>query len=253
MIVDIHIHLDDEKYNSDRDEVIKRAKDAKVVKIITAGLNKETNRASLALAQKYDIVQAMLGIYPEDAEKLTDEEVNKELQFISDNKDAIYGIGECGLDLFHGTHDGLEKQKTTLIKQIKLAKKLKKPILIHSRKAEQETIDLLRKNKAQRVIMHCFSGKKSLIKEGIELEYSFSIPTNCTRAQNFQQLIEMVPLRQLLTETDGPYLSPYKNEDATFNRNEPAYITETIKIISQIKGITTEDCIHQLYMNFQRL
>jgi len=251
MLVDIHIHLDHELYNPDRDEVIKRAKDVGLKAIVTAGIDKETNRKALALSEEYDIVKAAVGIYPETAESMSNDEIEKELTWIEEHTNEIYAIGECGLDLHNGKD--LQKQTEVFVKQIKLAKKLKKPLIVHSRKAEKETLQVLQKQNAQQVVLHCFSGNKKLIEEGVNVKYYFSIPANIIRSDQLQTMVKMVPLRQLLTETDGPYLAPYKNEDGTFHRNESAYIDKAIGVIADIKGITKQDCKNQLFMNFQKL
>ena len=252
MLVDIHIHFDDSQYDADREAVMQRAKEAGVTTIITAGLGPKTNRKALALTQQYDCVRATLGIYPIDAldEQHAATDITAELAYIEEHKQNIFGIGECGLDLFHGKD--IDKQIPVFAQQIALARKLKKPIVVHSRKAELETIETLEKHKAERVVLHCFGGRKHFIEKAVALGYYFSIPPSILRATHFQQLVEVVPLRQLLTETDGPYQSPFKKDDVPV-RNEPAFILETIRCIARIKGLTEQECRNQLYMNFQRL
>jgi TatD DNase family protein len=265
MLIDVHCHLDHHLYKNDLDQVIERARKAGVSRIITSGIDFNTNKIALHLADKYDIVEAALGRYPEDA---LDREgyyennpgiefntVDEDIAFMRKNKDKFIAIGECGLDLFNGKN--LEAQKTVFRKLIELSIELDKPLIIHSRDAEREALEVVQEYKGKinphKVILHCFSGRKSLIKMAIDEGYNFSIPTNIGRAQNFQGLVEKCPLKQLLTETDAPYLSPYKNPDGSFNRNESAYVMETIKIIAKIKGLTEEDCINQIFMNYQRI
>lgn len=263
MLIDVHCHLDHHFYKDDLDKVIENAKKAGVVKIITSGIDRNTCEIALALAKKYDIVEAALGRYPEDAldregyykqnPNIKRTTVEEDIEFMRKHKDGFVAIGECGIDLFNGENE--EKQARVFKKLIELSIELNKPIIIHSRKAERQCIELLeeykRKIKPENVILHCFSGRKSLIKIAIENGYKFSIPTNIGRAEHFQGIVNKAPLKTILTETDGPYLSPYKNEDGSFNRNESAYVKETIKIIAQIKGITEEDCENQLFMNYQ--
>jgi len=138
--------------------------------------------------------------------------------------------------------------KKTKIKIIKLSKKINKPLIIHSRKAESDIIDILENSDAKKVILHCFSGKLKLIKKAAELGYYFSVPTNVVRSSQFQKLVEMVDINQLLTETDSPYLSPYKNR-----RNEPAFIIETIKKIAEIKNISINETANNIFMNYQKV
>lgn len=263
MLIDVHCHLDHHFFKQDLDQVIEKAKKAGVVRIITSGIDRHTCEVALKLAKKYDIVRAALGRYPEDA---LDREgyyennpdafpttIDEDLEFMRKHKDDFVAIGECGLDMYNGKH--LEKQIVVFKKLIELSIELNKPIIIHSRKAEREVIEILETYKGrinpEKVILHCFSGRKSLIKIAIERNYKFSIPTNIGRAEHFQGIVDNAKLGQLFTETDAPYLSPYKNEDGSFNRNEPSYVNETIKIISKIKKITEEECKNQLFMNYQ--
>jgi TatD DNase family protein len=265
MLIDVHCHLDHHYYKNDLDEVINNAKKSGVLKIITSGIDRNTCEFALSLSKKYNIVEAALGRYPEDAldregyyknnPDIKRTTIEQDLEFMKQHKNEFVAIGECGIDLFNGHIDNLEKQSNVFRKLIELSIELDKPIIIHSRKAERQVIEILEeykdKLKPENVIMHCFSGRKSLIKISIENGYKFSIPTNIGRAQNFQWIVKEAPIKNILTETDAPYLSPYKNEDGSFNRNEPSYVNETIKIIAKIKGITEEECKKQIYMNYQ--
>lgn len=268
MLIDSHCHLDHFYYKKDLSEIIARAKKANVKYIITNGIDYETNLESLKIAEKYpQIVKLALGFYPTDALDREYDEENKKgadnihskktiedsIALIEQNKDKIIAIGEIGLDLYTGKN--LSAQLKTLDKMIKLAIKLNKPIILHTRKAEKETLDFLEQfNLApEKVILHCFSGKQSLVTQAIKKGYIFSIPTNLVRAESFQHLVSICPLNQILTETDGPYLSPFKNEDKSFNRNEPSYIKESIKIIAKIKNLKEEQVEKQVLDNFERV
>jgi len=249
LLVDVHAHLDLKEFDSDLDEVIKRAETAGIKAIINNGLNPESNRKTLELSKKYPIIKPALGLYPDDAIKLTEKQIQDEINFIKKNKNKIIAIGEVGLDYKYCKKEQEQKlQKEILIKIIKLSEKINKPIIIHSRKAEQELIEILEKEKTKKVILHCFSGKLKLIKKAAELGYYFSIPTNITHSQHFQKLAELVDINQLLTETDSPYLSPYKNK-----RNEPSFIIEAIKKIAEIKSISTNETANNIFMNYQKV
>lgn len=236
MYVDVHCHLDHELLKVD--EVIKRARKAGVKKIITNGVNPRTNRIALELANKYNEVEAALGIYPDEAGDI-DEEIN----FIRENK--IVAIGEIGLD--YAEEVDRERQKSVFEKQLKLAEELKLPVIVHSRKAELDVIEMLEERKLK-VIMHCFCGKKNLVKRVRDNKWYFSIPTNVVRAQNFQQIVSNVPMNQILTETDAPFLSPFRGEV-----NEPANVVESVKVISRIKEMEQEEVKNMIYYNFQRV
>jgi len=248
LLVDVHAHLDLKEFNSDLDDVIKRAEQAGVKVIINNGLNPESNRKTLELSKKYKIVRPALGLYPDDAIKLTQEQIKNEINFIKKNKDKIIAIGEVGLDYkYCKKKQEQEFQKEIFLKIINLSKKINKPLIIHSRKAESDVIEILEKEKAKKVILHCFSGKLKLIKKAADLGYYFSIPTNITHSQHFQKLAEVVDINKILTETDAPYLSPYKNR-----RNEPFFIIEAVKKIAQIKNISINETANNIFMNYQK-
>jgi TatD DNase family protein len=254
--IDIHSHLDFPEICPRIDEVIKNAKSAGVNIILTNGVDKKTNRTSLELAKKYDIVKACLGFYPPDA--LNTElsggddfsfdwsEFEKELDFIRKNKSHITAIGEVGMDYKNGKDK--EMQEKVFVFFINLAKELDKPIIVHSRKAEEDVINILEREKVKKVIMHCFSGKKQLIERGVKLGFYFSIPGNVVRAENIQLLVKMVPINQIFAETDAPFLSPFKDKT-----NEPAFVVESYKKIADIKGMVIEEVKNNIFMNWQRL
>ena len=158
--------------------------------------------------------------------------MHETLSFIRTHTREIAAIGEVGLD-FKFSSDR-EHQSENFRKIIALARELKKSLIIHSRKAEKEVVELLERSgiPKQLVVLHCFSGNKKLIGHATKLGYTFSIPCNITRSQHFQMLAMMVPITQLLTETDGPYLPP---DGST--RSEPAHVANTVKKIAELKGI----------------
>lgn len=258
LIVDVHAHLDHSDFSKDLDQVIARAKAAGVKAIITNGINPETNRKTLELAEKYDIVKAALGLYPgdvlrkdiEEGYPLKDEEfdIDSEIDFIKKNKNKIIALGECGLDFVRSDAFERKGQIEVFEKMIALAENINKPIIVHSRKAEQSVIDVLESSSIKKVVLHCFCGKKGLIKKAEDMAYYFSIPCNIVRAHNFQYLVNKVNLSRLLTETDCPCLSPYVGR-----RNEPAFIVETLKKIAEIKKMEVEEVEKNIFMNYQAL
>ncbi len=250
ILVDVHAHLDYPEIEKDVDDIIDRAKKTGVKAIIANSVAHKSMRKTLELAGKYDIVKAAIGIYPPDAlekesGKKNDPDIDEELKFIEENKNKIIAIGECGLDYYNGKK---ENQIEIFKKQLELAKKLDKPIIVHSRKAEEDVIDILEESGYKKVVMHCFCGKKKLIKKAADLGFYFSIPTNVVRAQNIQDTVKEVNINQLLTETDAPFLSPFKNK-----MNEPAFIIEAVKKIAEIKGFTEEEVANNIWLNYQRL
>jgi len=244
MLVDVHCHLDFPQFKDKLDFIISRAKKNSVVKIINNGTDIISNRKTLELAEKYDIVEASLGIYPTEALKLSDEELENELNFIKKNKNKIIAIGEVGLEF--QKDENHKQQKIIFEKFIELSEKTSLPLIVHSRGAEKEAVEMLLSSKVKKVVLHCFNGNKNLIKIASENNFLFSIPTVIVRLYHFQNLVNTVSLKNILTETDAPFLSPFKNKV-----NEPAFISETIKKISEIKKITKEEAEKIIFMNFQ--
>lgn len=258
--VDVHSHMESSRFSEDLDEVLQKSKDAGVVCVINSGVNPETNRKSLELSKKYDFVKASFGLYPVDSivekvgPKVSDDypreiegfSVDDEIKWIEEHKDDCVAIGEVGLD-YQVAPDFKEEQKEVFQKAIELAKRLNKPIVIHSRKAESDATQML-KGQGLTVIMHCFSGKKALIREGAEAGFYFSVPPVIARLQHFETLVKLVPIEQLLTETDAPYLSPVAGE-----RNDPTNVPITIKKIAEIKEMTEEKVAEKIYGNFERV
>ncbi|MEK6809724.1 MAG: TatD family hydrolase [Nanoarchaeota archaeon] len=263
-LVDVHCHLTHEYFKDKLDAVLKRAEKAGLKALIVSGVNPPANRDVLALAKKHPkLIKASLGIYPIDALGIQPDGVGlphqkgpinleEEFKFIEKNKDAVHCIGEIGMD-FHWA----DKEKTyaqqaeNFSRIIRFAIKIKKPIVIHSRKAEEECLQILEeevKNQEIPVIQHCFSGRKSLMGKGVELGHYFSIPPCIVKSSNFQTLVKKVPLTQLLTETDSPWLSPYQDQ-----MNEPAFVAESIKQIAAVKELSEEEVAAQVWKNYQKI
>lgn len=259
MLTDVHCHIHHCYFDKDRDNVISRAKEAGVKVIINNGLNPSSNRKTLEMCEKYkeyNILKAALGIYP--TEILQDElkkkgwnyeefDVLEELEFIKKNKNKIIAIGEIGLDDHHfkGT---LEVQEKLFRKQLELAEKIKKPVIIHSRDAESKVIEILKDYKLK-VVMHSFgSSDKKLIKRAVDYGYYFSIPVSVVRNKGFQDLVSEISMSRILTETDSPYLGLKHGE-----RNEPCNVQYSIKKIAEIKDLTVEEMQNIVYGNYKRV
>jgi len=178
--------------------------------------------------------------------------IDEELKFIGKNKDKIVAIGEVGLD-YHEGKTNIDEQKELFQKMMQLAEKLNKPIIIHSRKAEVDVIEMLQSSKLKKIIMHCFSGKKSLVKEIVDNGWFLTAPTCITHATQYQENVGLCPITQLLCETDAPYLSPFKNPKGDFQRNEPAFILEAYKKVAEIKGMEFEEVVKNVWMNWQKV
>jgi TatD DNase family protein len=242
--VDVHAHL--EAYRN-ADEIVDNAKKAGVKAIVYNGISRETNRKALEFSKRYDIVKAALGLYPIEILSMKDEDIEAELKFIEENKENIVAVGEVGLD-FKEDLEQHEKQKKWFRRFIELSIKLNKPVSVHSRKAEAEVIQILEETEAKKVHMHCFSGNMKLVEKIISNGWHLSIPTNIVFSEHFQAIVKRTPMKQLLTETDSPFLSPFKGQE-----NQPANVTESLRKIAEIKAVTMEDAANILFMNYQNL
>ena len=264
MLIDIHSHLDHCYFEDDLDKVIDNAVKANVKVILTAGTNPGKNRVSLKLAEKYGIVKACLGIHPVQYgdkksiiknkqsksiknDNLSKIDIDKEMKFIEKNKNKIIAIGEVGLDYFWDK-DNKKQQQELFEKMISLAEKLNKPIIVHSRKAESDTIEKLRSSKLKKVIIHSFTGKKSLVKEIVDNGWFITAPTCIVRSTQFQDNVKLAPINQIFCETDAPYLTPFKDK-----RNEPAFVAEAYKKLAEVKKMELKEVINNIWMNWQKV
>ncbi len=238
MLVDVHAHLDDVK---DINRVIANAEKAGLKVVINCGLNHKSNLKTLELSKSYRIIKPAFGLYPMFAEELPKDKIQEEIAWVKKNKP--FAISEIGMD-FKEPKD-INKQKYAFVEFLKLAKELNIPAIIHSRKAEADVLRIIKQINHKKIVLHCFTGKKSLIKD---YEGYFSIPAIILRSTHFQNLVKIVKLTRLLTETDSPYLSPFKDKP-----NEPANVALTVKKIAEIKGITPEEAERIIFMNYQRL
>jgi TatD DNase family protein len=244
MLVDVHTHLTDEYFNDKLDKIINNAKRNNLVCIISNGVNYIDNKRVLELSKRYDIIKSSLGFFPYDIIDSNEDEIQENLEFIKKNKNRIIAIGEVGLDLDHNKE--ITKQREVFLKIIDLAMEINKPLIIHSRKAERECINILKEFGFKKALFHSFSGNFKLINEIEKNNWMISIPCNVVRSKHFQNIVKTFNLNQILTETDAPCLSPYKDK-----MNEPSFIVETIKIISKIKNLEKEEVEKIIFKNFQ--
>lgn len=246
LLIDLHCHLDDKKIELDK--IVENAKKAGVKKIVHSVADPKTADKGFEIKEKYpEIIELMLGFHPTHVKELNDDEVDIYLDLIRKNKDKIIGIGEIGLD-YHWIKDEKENERCKVVfeKLLKLAKELNLPVLIHSWDAEEDCLDIL-ENYNLKVILHCFSGKRDLIFR-VKDKYYFTIPTSIVRSKNFKKLVKWVDISHLFTETDAPYLSPFEGKF-----NEPAFVTESLRKIAEVKKMIQEEVINNIWMNYQNV
>jgi TatD DNase family protein len=245
--VDTHCHLDGERFDSDREEVLKRAKE-NLEFIVNIGYDLESSKRSLALAKENEFVYATVGVHPTDI-KGYDEELEKELEKLA-QEEKVVAIGEIGLD-YHWMTTPKEHQKEIFRKQLELARRLKKPVVIHTREAMADTIEILKEYPEIVGVIHCYPGSVESAKELIDRFY-LGIGGTLTfkNAKKSVQVVEEIPLEKIVLETDSPYLAPtpYRGE-----RNEPIYVQEVAKKIAEIKGISEEEVIKITTENAKKL
>ena len=244
MIIDSHAHLDLFK-DKELKEILDRAKKANVKYVVTNSVDIKTAKKILDLAKKYSMIKAALGIYPEDALSIEREiKVNEDFvefkKLVLANKKDVIAIGEIGMDFYHGKEENKKIQEELFRDQLELAKKLNIPAIIHTRGAEVQILEVLKDYPEVKKILHCFCGSMKLVEKAVKMNCYFSIPCSLSRMQNFLELLKIVPQERILTETDAPYLSPFKGK-----QNEPAFIVETIKEISKIWK-TTESATEKI-------
>ena len=253
-LFDSHCHLNDEKFNEDREELILKLNNEGVEKLVTAGYSLESSKESINLANRYNFIYATIGISPNDIPDNINgikEEIDQ-LNELYRTSEKIVAVGEIGLD-YHWNTENKDLQRYAFIEQIKLANKLELPIQIHTRDAVMDTIDILKTNDVKcGGIFHCCPFNRELVKEGLKLGFyiSFAGPTTFKNSKNASEIINMVPDDRLLVETDSPYLSP---EPYRGKRNDPRKVQYILRKIAEVKGRTFEEVQNMAYENAKRI
>lgn len=251
MLFDTHAHLNAHQFAEDEAEVIKRAQEAGVSNMVVVGFDKETIQSAIRIAETYDFIYAAIGWHPVDAIDMKEEDL-KWMEELA-NHPKVVALGEMGLD-YYWDKSPKEVQQEVFRKQIRLAKKVKLPIIIHNREATQDIITILKEEGAAEVggIMHCFSGSVETAKECIAMNFLISLggPVTFKNAKKPKEVASEVPLEKLLIETDCPYLAPHPYRG---KRNEPAYVKLVAEQIAELKGISYEEVARQTSLNAKKL
>lgn len=243
---DSHTHLMDEQYDGIRDEIVENAKKNQVMYMTTIGYNEATSREAVKDAEKYEGVYATVGLHPENVDEYSNFDFIYEL--VENSK--VVAIGEIGLD-YHWGGDK-ERQKELFIKQIEIANELGKPVVIHSRDADMDMLEILKNHKIENgFVMHCFSSSAEILKEVLKLGAYVSIagPVTFKNARSLIEVAKLVPEDKLLIETDAPYLTP---EPYRGKRNEAAYVVHTAQKIADLREISLEKLAEMTTENAKR-
>ncbi|MBQ7410147.1 MAG: TatD family hydrolase [Clostridia bacterium] len=246
---DSHSHYNDEKYDTDRNELIKAIYNEGITKTVCVGYNVEKSQEALKIAKENHFMFATCGISPNDIEEYVDNSLEKIEEIAKDGK--IVAIGEIGLD-YYWNKDNKEEQKELFIKQIEIANRVNKPIVIHTRDAAVDTIEILKEHPVNKKgIFHCCPLNQELIKEGLKLGFYISFSGNITfKNAKSEPCVSLVPLDKLLIETDCPYLSP---EPYRGKRNDSRNVKLVAAKVAEIKGLSLEEVAKITYENANKI
>ena len=250
-LVDSHCHLDDKHFDPDREEVIERARQAGVERMMAIGTGSGPPdlEAGLRLARQHAFIYATVGVHPHDASKATPETFAAMEALAAEAK--VLAVGEMGLD-YHYDFSPRDVQRDVFIAQLKLAGRAGKPIVIHTREAWDDTLLVLREHWSGSGIMHCFSGGPAEARQALDLGFylSFGGVLTFPKADALREAARLVPEDRLLVETDAPYLAPVPKRG---KRNEPAFMVETARRLAEVRRAAPEHIADATTANFERL
>ena len=250
-IFDTHAHYDDEDFDADRYELLESMKEHGVGTIVNIGANMRSCKTTLALAEKYPFVYGALGVHPSDCGTMTEEDI----QWIKANaaNEKIVAIGEIGLDYYW---DNVERdvQKKWFVRQLEIAKETGLPVIIHSRDAAQDTLEIMKAEHKDTTggVIHCFSYGVEMAREYLNMDYFIGVGGVLTfkNGKKLKEVVEYAPMDKLVLETDCPYLAPvpYRGK-----RNSSLYLTHVVEEMAAIKGMSVEEVIRVTAENAKRL
>jgi TatD DNase family protein len=256
MFIDSHAHIDGPEFDGDREDVLRRAQGAGVSVILNVGTGDPHSgvlERAVDLGEEFDSVYTAIGTHPHDA-RLYDDKAEDRIKALLKGAARVVAWGEIGLD-FHYDNSPRDTQVAVFQRQLRAAVQCNVPVIVHTREAEQETIDILRTTCAESHltgVLHCFSGSLSLASQALELGFlvSFSGIITFKKADELRAVAAQIPLDRLLIETDCPYLAPIPFRG---KRNEPAYVVEVARCLAEIRGLEVEELGRITAANFARL
>jgi len=252
VLVDVHSHMDFEVFDEIREDIIAKMKSNNIFTLSNT-LNFKNYKKTKKIYKKHkDTVKVIPGLYPQDAETITDRKMSRYLKYLKRHKDDFLAIGEIGLDKHHTKDEDLFQMQVKRFRQIvEFAIKIDKAVVVHTRRAEKEVLDILKEYKEKynyrKVVLHCFSGKKKYIKDIKELGIYCSIPLILENTESFKILVNELAITQILVETDSPFLHPEKKT------NSPLEIPRIYNEIAKIKGLDRVELERILFRNYQML
>lgn len=251
MIIDTHAHYDDEQFNIDRCTLLNSMKENGIEIIVNVGASLATSKRTVELTKEYDFIYGAVGVHPNETQELSEENFTLLRQMAKEDK--IVAIGEIGLDYYWKEPDSTI-QKEWFIRQMDLARELKLPLIIHSRDAAKDTMDIMVGEQARDIggIIHCYSYSKEMAKEYMDMGFYLGIGGVLTfnNAKKLREVVEYVPLDRIVLETDCPYLAPVPNRG---KRNSSLNLPYVVEEIARIKGIDPEEVIAVTNQNAKKV
>jgi TatD DNase family protein len=251
MLIDSHAHLDDPRFDSDREAVLQRAWDAGVRQVLTIGNGSgpESMGCSIPIAESRDWIYASVGVHPHDAAKVEEPHYDQIKNLAHHPK--VIAIGETGLD-FHYDNSPRDVQREVFRRQLELANQLDLPVIIHTREADADTEELLKEAGSRRGVIHCFTSGDKLADFAIGIGFfvSFSGIVTFPNAKALAEIARRVPADRILLETDCPYLAPVPHRG---KRNEPGFVADTARFVAELRGVPLDELAAQVTANFGRV
>jgi TatD DNase family protein len=247
---DTHAHYNDEKFNEDREEMIKLAYKENITRIVNVGYSVQGSKESIKIANEHDFIYATVGIHPGEITENFEEDI-KQIEELAKNRKVV-AIGEIGLD-YYWNKENKEEQKSAFVKQIELANKMNLPIVIHNRDAMYDTLDIIKSTICNKKgILHCCPLNVDLVKQALNLGYyiSFAGPITFKNSKNVEEVLEIIPMDKLLIETDSPYLSP---EPFRGTRNNPINVKYIAERIASVKNLSIQEIAKITYENAKKI
>ena len=251
MIFETHAHFEDERYDEDREQELEEVRLAGVTRLVNVGSSLSTSKQSIALAHKHDFIYAAVGVHPDNVATLTDADIEKLRDMC--HEPEVVALGEIGLDYYY-EEPVRQIQQEWFARQLVLAREVKLPVIIHSREAAKDTLDIMQAHRAGEIggVVHCFSYAKEMAREYLNMDFYFGIGGVITfkNAKKLKEAVQYIPMDKILLETDSPYLSP---EPHRGERNSSLNLPFVVEAIAELKGISSEEVVETTERNARKL